>query len=84
MANNRMGSNKLLPNNNHKIVTGDLPHARLCSGNADNGGGLVASVMSDSVRLHGLQPAKLFCLWNSLGKNTGVGCHFLRQGIFPT
>ena len=68
-------------------VTGDLPHARLCSGNADNGGGgggLVTSVMSDSVRLYGLQPAKLFCLWNSLGKNTGVSCHFLQQGIFPT
>ena len=24
----------------------------------------------------------LLCLWNSLGKNTGVGCHFLLQGIF--
>ena len=23
-------------------------------------------------------------VWNSLGKNTGVGCHFLLQGIFPT
>ena len=23
-------------------------------------------------------------LWNSPGKNTGVGCHFLLQGIFPT
>ena len=22
--------------------------------------------------------------WNSPGKNTGVGCHFLLQGIFPT
>ena len=22
--------------------------------------------------------------WDSLGKNTGVGCHFLLQGIFPT
>ena len=22
--------------------------------------------------------------WESLGKNTGVGCHFLLQGIFPT
>ena len=22
-------------------------------------------------------------LWNSRGKNTGVGCHFLLQGIFP-
>ena len=25
-----------------------------------------------------------FCLWDSLGKSTGVGCHFLLQGIFPT
>ena len=27
---------------------------------------------------------RLFCLWNSPGKNTGVGCHFLLQGIFLT
>ena len=33
---------------------------------------------------HGLQPARLFCPWNSPGKNTEVGCHFLLQGIFPT
>ena len=26
----------------------------------------------------------LLCQWNVLGKNTGVGCHFLLQGIFPT
>ena len=25
----------------------------------------------------------LFCPWNSPGRNTGVGCHFLLQGIFP-
>ena len=25
-----------------------------------------------------------FCPWNSPGKNTGVGCHFLLYGIFPT
>ena len=24
------------------------------------------------------------CLWDSLGKNTGVGCHVLLHGIFPT
>ena len=24
------------------------------------------------------------CPWNSPGKNTGVGCHALLQGIFPT
>ena len=28
--------------------------------------------------------ARLFCLWNFPGKNTGVGCHVLLQGIFPT
>ena len=24
------------------------------------------------------------CPWDSPGKSTGVGCHFLLQGIFPT
>ena len=24
------------------------------------------------------------CPWNFQGKSTGVGCHFLLQGIFPT
>ena len=33
---------------------------------------------------HILKPARLLCPWNSPGKNTGVGCHFLLQGIFPT
>ena len=32
---------------------------------------------------HGLWPARLFCPCNSPGKNIGVGCHFLHQGIFP-
>ena len=31
----------------------------------------------------GLSLVRLLCLWNSPGKNTGVGCHFLPQGIFP-
>ena len=26
--------------------------------------------------------ARLLCPWDSPGKNTGVGCHFLLQGIF--
>ena len=38
------------------------------------------SVVSNSLRPHGLQPAKLLCPWDSPGKNTGVGCHFLLQG----
>ena len=27
---------------------------------------------------------RLLCAWDSLGKNTGVGCHTFLQGIFPT
>ena len=29
-------------------------------------------------------PTRLLCPWNSSGKNTWVGCHFLLLGIFPT
>ena len=32
---------------------------------------------------HGLQPGRLLCPWDSPGKNPGVVCHFLLQGIFP-
>ena len=42
------------------------------------------SVVSDSLRPHGLWPSRLFYPWNSPGKNTGVGCHSLPQGIFLT
>ena len=31
-----------------------------------------------------LSPARLLSPWNSPGKNTGVDCHFLIQGISPT
>ena len=54
-----------------------MPLTSVCAGS-------VASVMYDSLRLYGLQPSRLFCPWNSLGKNTRVGCHALLQGIFPT
>ena len=33
---------------------------------------------------HGLQPTRVLCPWDSPGKNTGVGCRSLLQGIFPT
>ena len=39
----------------------------------------VASVVSDSVRPHRRQPTRPCCPWDSPGKNTGVGCHFLLQ-----
>ena len=38
------------------------------------------SVVSDSMRRHGLQPTRLLRPWDSPGKNTGVDCHFLLQG----
>ena len=39
----------------------------------------VASVVSDSVRPRRWQPTRLPRPWDSPGKNTGVGCHFLLQ-----
>ena len=41
----------------------------------------VASVVSDSVRPQRRQPTRLPRPWDSPGKNTGVGCHFLLQCI---
>ena len=35
---------------------------------------LACSVISNSLRPHGLQPARLLCPWHSPGKNTGGGC----------
>ena len=35
--------------------------------------------MSDSVQPHRWQPTRLPHPWDSPGKNTGVGCHFLLQ-----
>ena len=45
---------------------------------------LVVSIVSDSVQPYGLQPTRLLCPWDSPGRNTGVGCRALLQGIFPT
>ena len=39
----------------------------------------VASVLSDSVQPHRWQSTRLSRPWDSPGKNTGVGCHFLLQ-----
>ena len=41
------------------------------------------SLVFDSLQPYGLQPARLSS-WDSPGKNPGVHCHFLLQGIFPT
>ena len=45
---------------------------------------LSRSGMSDSVQPYGLQPVRLLCPWDSPGKNSGVCCHGLLQGIFST
>ena len=55
---------------------------------------LHASDAGGKVKVKSLSRVRLFAtpwtvaqqapLWNSPGKNTGVGCHFLLQGIFPT
>ena len=42
------------------------------------------SVVSGSLQCYRQQPSRPFCSWDSPGKNTGVGCHFFLQGIFPT
>ena len=50
--------------------------------------GFVTSAVS-SLQPHGLLCPwllcpRLLCPWDSPGMNTGVGCHFLLQGTFPT
>ena len=44
----------------------------------------VASTMPDFPWHYGLKPTRLLCPWDSPGKNTGVGCHALPQGIKPS
>ena len=51
------------------------PRAHVCS---------ATSVLSDSLWLYGLFPTKLPFPWDSPGKNTGVGCQALLQGVFLT
>ena len=41
--------------------------------------------MPESSQPYGLTVAtRLLCPWDFLGKNAGVGCHALLQGVFPT
>ena len=43
-----------------------------------------ASVVFISLWPSGPSPVRFLCPWDSPGKNIGVGCHALLQGIFPT
>ena len=46
---------------------------------------MCAQLLSDAwVSVMDCSPSGLLCSWDFPGKNTGVGCHFLLQGIFPT
>ena len=47
-------------------------------------GGSVMSSISSSLRHYGSLWSTRLCPWDFPGKNTGVGCHALFQGIFPT
>ena len=40
--------------------------------------------MPNSLQLHGLQPTRLLCPWDFIGKDTEVVCHFLLQGVSLT
>ena len=40
------------------------------------------SVVSDSLRSHGLQPTRLLCPSDFPGKSTGVGCHCLLHSLY--
>ena len=67
--------------NNRKI-----PSARIEEGNENyvENFAAIAELLRcvQLLRLHGLLPARLLCPWDFLGKNTGVSCHFLHQGMF--
>ena len=42
------------------------------------------SVLPESFETRWTVTSVFLCLWDFPGKNTGVGCHFLLQGIFLT
>ena len=44
----------------------------------------VYSILSNYLTPHWLHPMRFLYLWDFPGNNTGVGCHFLLQGFFPT
>ena len=50
--------------------------------NGENDTVLFAKSCPTLLRLHGLYPTRPLCPWDFPGKNTGVDCYFLLQGIF--
>ena len=57
---------------------------RADSQNSKHGRKVKVLVVSISLRPYELLPIRLLCPQDFSGKSTGVGCHFLRQRIFPT
>ena len=48
------------------------------------GSGCAQTLFCLTLQPPGLQPTQALCPWDYPGKNTGVGCHFLLQGLFLT
>ena len=74
--------------NSISLTCSDVTHLLMClSGHLSIFFGvwvcmLSCSAVVDSLQFHGLRPSRLLHPWNFPGKNIGVGCHFLLQGIF--
>ena len=69
-----------LPQNPSWVAPGPFPAPLCCS--VWSAACSVSRVCS--LRPHRLWPTRLLCPWNSPGKNAGVSCNFLLQGIFLT
>ena len=65
-------------------VLPDSQNHNLCRCSHNRFSCLVAKLCLTLLWPHGLYPTRLFCPWDFPGKNTGVGCQALLQGIFPT
>ena len=75
------GSNCLLPGRFIKGFPCVRPWRKASQGKDEEDIMLSLSVVSDSLRAHGLlSPTRLLCPRDSPGKNTGVGCHSLSRG----
>ena len=59
-------------------------YRRLTSDSSMIGGGLGTQLCLTLLWSRGVWPPRLLYRWDYPSKNTGMGCHFLLQGIFPT
>ena len=70
--------------NKQASLTYKILQIKVKSWSSSSRGSVSHSVVSDSLWPRGLWPARLLRPWDSPGKSTGVDCHSLLQGIFPT